>query len=183
MGLCNCLSGFRWAYKWGGVYPRELITWKKGVSKRATALLTERRFSLDQFRYIRIHTWFRGLEGIKQRWVDGPLTRGALSSLWAGGLISSTLLKLFGGPALESLSKDWLLAFYPANFLGLSSWMIFHYPPLTPETGGGWWNVSGKNCTHRMCKRGFVLWTSTSQTGQWNEVWRYFTIQLRQTAN
>ena len=123
------------------------------------------------------------LRGNKTKVGGWPYNQGGLFPLWAGGLISSTLLKLFGGPALESLSKDILLPFYPANFLGLSSWTIFHNPPRTPETGGGWWNVSGKNCTHRMCKSGLVLWTSTSQTGQWNEVWRYFTIQLRQTAN
>ena len=80
---------------------------------------------------------------------------------------------------------DILLAFYPSEFFELV--FLNDFTTLTPETGGGGeragWNVSGKNSTHRMCKSGLVLWTSTSQTGQWNEVWRYFTIQLRQTAN
>lgn len=37
--------------------------------------------------------------------------------------------------------------------------------------------------TNLICKSGLVLWTSTSQTGQWNDVWRYFTMQLRQTTD
>ena len=37
--------------------------------------------------------------------------------------------------------------------------------------------------SHLMWSSGLVLWTSTSQTGQWYDAWRYFTIQLRQTRN
>ena len=36
---------------------------------------------------------------------------------------------------------------------------------------------------HRIWRSGLVLWTSTSQTGQWYDVWRYLTIQLRQTRD
>lgn len=40
--------------------------------------------------------------------------------------------------------------------------------------------ISWRGRSGLICKSGLVLWTSTSQTGQWNDVWRYFTMQLRQ---
>ena len=54
-----------------------------------------------------------------------------------GGLISSTLLKLFEGLARKSISKDILLALYPSEFFGLV--FLDDFTTLTPETtpGGG----------------------------------------------
>lgn len=157
---------------------RWLVIW--WIRKTSYSIVDRKTFFIGPI----IHTCFRSLGEIKQVQVDGwPYNQGGLSLLWAGGLMSSTLPKLFGGLTPESLSKDLLLAFYPSEFFGLAllnDSTILH--SHLRQEGGRWWNVFGINSTHRMCNSGLVLWTSTSQTGQWKQVWRYFTIQLRQTA-
>ena len=156
-------------------------------------MLTERRFSLDEFRYIRIHTWFRGLGEIKIQADKWPYNQGGLSPLWAGGTYKKYVTYTVRRAGSKINLNGYTISILPQRIFWACLLERFHNTHTWDGRrggrvcGGGWvwggWNESGINSTHRMCKSGLVLWTSTSQTGQWNEVWRYFTIQLRQTAN
>lgn len=51
MGLYNFVRGCRWAYKRDELYPKGLIIMrnkKRNVSKRATAVLVEKRFKVKK---------------------------------------------------------------------------------------------------------------------------------------